>query len=213
MSVRILLADDHAVVRQAIKLALEKEGIEVIGQACNGWEAVQQCIHLHPNVAVLDLSMPVLNGIEATREIVRLCPKTRVVILSDRAVDPYVLESLQAGAKGYVLKADTAAELARAVYAASMAKTYISPSGPSRLKVSQLENARPLGVRERQVLQLIAEGRGTKEIADILEISCETVRSHRKHVTQKLDIHETAGLVRYAIGHGLLEARFDLQYD
>jgi two-component system, NarL family, response regulator NreC len=208
MSLRVLLADDHAVALQAIKAVLESEGLEVVGGASNGQDAVRQCRQLQPEVAILDISMPLLNGIEAAREIVRICPNTVVVMLSDHTEDLYVWESLRAGAKGYVLKADTAAELARAVYSVSRGKTYISPSVPSRQKAwpTGTQPAGPLGARERQVIRLMAEGKSTKEIADILDIGCETVWSHRKHIMKKLDIHDTAGLVRYAINHGLLGA-------
>jgi two-component system response regulator NreC len=206
MNLRILLADDHLAVRQAIKAALVEEGLEVFAQASNGREAVKQCRQLQPEIAILDVSMPLLNGIEAAREIVRVCPNTKVVMLSEHTAGRYVLESLQAGAKGYVLKADTAAELAAAVYAVSKGKTYISPSVSSSLKAAQAETVSPLGARELQVLQLIAEGKSTKEIGDILNISFETVLSHRKHIMKKLDIHDTAGLVRYSISSGLLEA-------
>jgi len=206
MNLRILLADDHTIVRQAIKVALRQEGFEVVGEASDGREAIDQCRHLQPEVALVDVSMPRLNGIEAAREIIKACPNTKVVMLSEHTAGRYVLESLQAGAKGYVLKADTAAELAAAVHAVSKGKTYISPSISSCLKAAQAEPVISLGARELQVLRLIAEGKSTKEIGDILNISFETVLSHRKHIMKKLDVHDTAGLVRYSIRSRLLEA-------
>ncbi len=208
MSVRVLLADDHTIVRQAIKAALAQEGFEVVGEASDGREAINHCRHLQPEVAVVDVSMPRLNGIEAAREIIKACPNTKVVMLSEHTADRYVLESLQAGVHGYVLKADTAAELARAIYAVCKGQTYISPAVYPALKACQIgtEPAVPLSVRECEVLQLIAEGNSTKEIADILKMSYKTVRSHRDNIMKKLDVHSTVDLVLYSIRRGLLEA-------
>jgi two-component system response regulator NreC len=215
MSLRILIADDYVLVRQAIKAALLQEGLDVVGEASDGQEAVTQCRQLQPEIAILDISMPVLTGIEAAREIVRSCPNTRVLMLSDHTADRYVLESLEAGARGYVLKADTVAELARAVHVVSKGKTYVSPSVSFSLTASTTatQSLGSLGVREGQILRMIAAGNGTKEIADILNISCETVRSHRKHIMKKLDIHDTARLVRYAINHGLLETETAVDFE
>jgi DNA-binding NarL/FixJ family response regulator len=208
MSPRILLADDYVLVRQAVKAALLREGFDVVGEASDGREAIRQCKQLKPDVAVLDISMPLFSGIEAAREIVRSCPNTRVVMLSDYAAEEYVTKSLQAGAKGYVLKAETAAALAEAVYAILRGKTYVSPSLSFGIKIAAAtQSLGSLGVQESRVLRLIAEGRGTKEIADILYITSETVRSHRKHIMKKLDLHDTAGVVRYAINHGLLDSK------
>jgi DNA-binding NarL/FixJ family response regulator len=215
MSLRIFIADDYLLVRQAIKAALLQEGFDVVGEASNGREAIKWCKELKPDVAVLDISMPEISGIEAAREIIRCCPNTRVLMLSDYTADQYVVKSLQAGAKGYVLKADTVATVAEAVNALSKGKTYVSPSVAACLTAEGAGTQFPgsLGVREGWVLRLIAEGKGTKEIADILDITCETVRSHRKHIMKKLDIHDTAGLVRYAINHGLLEAQTAVDFE
>jgi DNA-binding NarL/FixJ family response regulator len=208
MSVRILLADDHTIVRQAIKVALELEGFKEVVEASDGREAINHCKHLHPDVAIIDISMPRLNGIEAAREILKTCPNTKVVMLSEHKADRYVLESLQVGVHGYVLKAETAAELAHAIFAVSKGQAYVSPGVFQALKAYQagVEPAGLLSVRESEVLQLIAEGNSTKEIADALKMSYKTVRSHRDNIMKKLDVHSTVDLVLYSIRRGLLEA-------
>jgi len=208
MGLRVLLADDHTLYREAIQSALEKEDFEVVGQASDGRDAVGQCRDLQPDLAVLDVSMPLITGIDAAREIIRVCPNTRVVILGEHTADKYVRESLKAGAKGYVVKGDSAAELAHALRRVAKGETYITRSASAVVQGQQrgFESAEPLGVRERQVLRLIAEGKRTEEIAGILDISYQTVRSHRKHIMDKLGVHDTAGLVRYSINSGLLEA-------
>jgi two-component system, NarL family, response regulator NreC len=213
MSLRILLADSQLLFQQAVVAALRQEGFEVVAQASNGQEAVKACRRLQPDVAILDASMFPLNGIEVARVIIPLCPKTQTVILSEHIAELCVPESLRAGIHGFVLKTDTVKELAQAVYVVSRGKTYIAPSVSSVMKQYPTRSPAegPLSVRERQLLRLIAEGRNTKEIADLLSISCKTVRAHRDHIMQKLDIHDTAGLVRYSIDHGLLEVCFDLQ--
>lgn len=207
MRVRVLLADDQAIVRQAIKAALGQEGFEVVGEASDGREAINHCSHLQPEVAVVDVSMPRLNGIEAAREIIKACPNTRVLMLSEHTADRYVRESLQAGAHGYVLKDETAAELARAIRTVCKGQTYISPAVFPALKAHPIgiEPAVRLSVRECEVLQLIAQGNSTKEVADTLKMSYKTVRSHRDNIMRKLDAHNTVDLVLYSIRHGLLE--------
>jgi two-component system nitrate/nitrite response regulator NarL len=209
MSLRVLLADDHVLVRQAIAAALRQKHLEVVGEASNGREAVEQCRLLQPQVAILDTSMPILSGIEATRELVRLCPNTRVLMLSDTIASAFVRESLQAGAKGYLPKTDTADELAEAIYMVSRGKTYVSRSVSPDWQNGD-PRVEPLGPRERQVLYLIADGKRTKEIANTMGITCETVRSHRKHIMKKLDVRDTVELIRYSIDQGLLEACVDL---
>ena len=208
MSVRILLADDHTIVRQAIKVALGLEGFEVIGEASDGREAINHCKQLQPDVALVDISMPRLNGIEAAREIIKGCPNTKVVMLSEHKSDRYVLESLQVGVHGYVLKAETASELAHAIFAVCKGQTYVSPGVFPALNAYQvgIEPAGRLSVRESEVLQLIGEGNSTKEIADTLKMSYKTVRSHRDNIMKKLDVHNTVELVLYSIRRGLLEA-------
>jgi DNA-binding NarL/FixJ family response regulator len=208
MRLRILLADDHAMVRQAIKTALAQSGLQVAGEASNGQEAISQCRDLRPDIAVLDVSMPLVNGIDAAREILRVCPDTKIVILTMHTQDRYLQESLKIGIRGYVLKTNTAEELAEAIRAVARGETYISqflsPAVPNAYKV-EARQSEPLGVRERQVLRLIAEGKSTKEIGNVLNVSESTVRAHRANIMKKLEVQDTATLVRYSIGHGLLE--------
>jgi len=203
----IVLADDHAIVRQAIKSMLEREGILVVGEASDGLQAVKQWREHRPEIAVLDLSMPVLNGVEAAREIIKTCPNARVVILTEQTHDRYIAECLRLGVKGYVLKADTATDLVRALRAASRGETYVSPSlSPGVLDAycGRARTKQPLGAQERRVLHLIAEGKNTKEIGDLLNISHKTVQSHRTNIMSKLNIRDIAGLVRYAIKCGIV---------
>lgn len=206
---RILLADDHAVVRQAFRLLLEREGLEVVGEADNGHAAVRLARQLQPDVAVLDLMMPVLNGVDAAREILQACPGTLPVLLVGSATEEQVLEALRAGIRGCVLKSHDTKELIRAIAEVQRGGVYLSP-GHSRAVVDAYVGKRdlppdPLSPRERQVLQLVAEGKSTKEAANLLCISVKTVESHRCRIMSKLEIHETASLVRYAIRHGLSE--------
>jgi DNA-binding NarL/FixJ family response regulator len=208
MKLRVFLADDHAIVRQAIKFMLEREGFEVVGEASDGQQAVKQCRDLQPDVAVLDLSMPLLNGVEAAREIIKSCPNSRVVILTEHTHDRYVRECLQLGVKGYVRKADTGSDLVDALLAASRGETYLTPSLSPTVQEAWSAGAvvkEPLGVQERRVLRLIAEGKNPKEIGDLLDISYKTVQSHRTNIMKKLDIQDVASLVRYAISCGLAD--------
>jgi len=205
---RILLADDHAIVRQAIRFMLQREGFEVVGEASDGEQAVKLCGALQPHIAVMDLSMPVLNGIDAARKILKDCPNTRVVMLTEHAHERYLAECLHVGVKGYVLKGDTGEQLVVALHAVLRDETYVAPSLPlSSLKTSASKPRvkEPLGVQERRVLQLIAEGKSTKAIAGLLDISYKTVQSHRTNIMSKLGIQEIAGLVRYAIRSGLVQ--------
>ena len=209
MSLRLILADDHKVVRQGLRALLEREGLEVVGEASDGREAVQLA-HAHtPDVAILDLSMPQLNGVEAAREIVHVRPETGVILLTVHTEEYQVVTALRAGIRGYVIKTQAADELVRAIREVAEGGMYLSP-GVSRIVVgaylagSELP-ADPLTPRERQVLQLVAEGRTTKEVAALLGLSVKTAESYRSRIMEKLDIHETAGLVRYAIRRGLIE--------
>jgi two-component system, NarL family, response regulator NreC len=210
MAVRVLLADDHKIVRQGFRSLLEEAGFEVIAEAGNGQEAIQFAEKLHPDIAVLDVGMPILNGVEATREIVRCCPRTKAILLTMHTEDHYVLNSLRAGARGFLLKARAADDLIQAIHEVHKGSLYLSP-GISETVVQAYLNASevpidPLSDRERQVLQLVAEGKTSKEIASTLGISVKTAESHRNHIMEKLDIHEVAGLVRYAIRRGLIES-------
>jgi DNA-binding NarL/FixJ family response regulator len=197
------------VVREGLKALLEREGFRIVSEASNGREAIRAACDRRPEVAILDLGMPVLNGIEAARAIRKRSPDVRTIALTVHAEDAYVLAALQAGFRGYVLKSQAAAQLVRAIREVGRGAVYLSPS-ISRVVVEaylgRTELPRdPLTRREREVLQLVAEGRTTKEVAKILGISAKTADSHRTRLMGKLDIHDTAGLVRYAIRRGLIQ--------
>jgi DNA-binding NarL/FixJ family response regulator len=209
--VKILLADDHAMFRDSLKALLEREGFEVVAEASDGREAIKLTRRLNPELAILDLGMPLLNGIGAAREIRKRCLHTKTVLLTMFEEEAYVLGALQAGVRGYVLKAQAAADLVRAIQEVSQGSIYLSP-GISRAVVDAFLNKKtsfredPLTERERQVLQLIAEGKSTKEVAQILNVTFKTAESHRTRMMSKLDLHNTAGLVRYAVRRGLVQA-------
>jgi len=207
LSRRVLLADDHLVVRQGLKALLEHHGLRVVGEASDGRAALQLTQQLRPDVAVLDIAMPVLNGLDAAREIGRACSDTRIVLLTALMDERWVLEALRNGVLGFVLKTQPEEELLQAIQAVCRGALYVSP-GVSQAVLEALRTgsagpAGPLTQRERQVLQLVAEGKSMKQIAAILEISVKTAEFHRQRVMEKLDIHDTAGLVRYAIRAGL----------
>jgi DNA-binding NarL/FixJ family response regulator len=209
VGLRILLADDHAMVRQGLKAFLERDGFEVV-EASDGHEAIRLTRERHPDVAVLDLAMPLLNGLDAAREIRQVSPSTKTILLTMHGEDQYVLEALRAGVRGYVLKTQAGIDLVKAVHEVQRNAVYLSP-GVSRAVVeaylAKTDVAPdPLTPRERQVLQLIAEGKTTKEVAGLLGISVKTAESHRSRIMEKLDIHETATLVRYAIRRGLIQS-------
>ncbi|MGH7255257.1 MAG: response regulator [Nitrospirales bacterium] len=209
MSLHILLADDHLIVRQGLKSLLEREGYLVVGEAGDGREAVQLSQELQPDIAVLDLAMPMLNGMDAAREILKVTPKTKTILLTMHTEDPYVVQALRAGVRGYLLKTQATTDLLQAIKEVSRGAIYLSP-GISRVVVdAYLAKSEippdPLTPREREVLQLVAEGKTTKEVAAILGISVKTAESHRTRIMEKLEIHETAGLVRYAIRQGLIQ--------
>lgn len=208
MSIRVLLADDHTVVRQCLKAVLEQEGFEVVGEACNGNEAIEMAARLQPEIAVLDVSMPQLNGIDAAREITKISPITKVILLSMFAEDELVLQGLRAGSVGYLVKSNSTSELAQAIRTALKGERYLgSTITPSLLKQSRTPGPSPqlLSPRERQVLQLVAEGNTTKEIGALLNVSTKTADTHRTNIMSKLNIHETATLVRYAVRQGLVK--------
>lgn len=209
MPLHILLADDHAVVRQGLKSLLENEGFEVVAEASDGQQAVELAGKLCPDAAVLDVAMPIMNGIDAARQISKISPHTKIVLLTMLTDDHYVLESLRAGVKGYVLKSRNADELATAIREVCKGGVYLTADASNAVVQAYL-NRTPLpspelSDRERQVLQLVAEGKTTKEVAAVLGISVKTAESHRVKIMEKLDIHETASLVRYAIRQGLIQ--------
>ena len=209
MAIRVLLADDHVLVRQSLKSLLEREGFQVVGEASDGQEAIRKVESLRPDIAVMDISMPILNGVDAARELSRSFPKTKAILLTQHDENQYISEALEAGVKGYVLKSQAASELVQAIGQVSRGQVYLSP-GIARVVAetfrTKSENPKdPLTSRERQVLQLIAEGKSTKDVASLLGISVKTAESHRTRLMQKLDIHETASLVRYAVRRGIVE--------
>jgi DNA-binding NarL/FixJ family response regulator len=208
MTPRILLADDHVIVRQGFRALLEREGLEVVAEAADGHEAVRLASDLRPEVAILDFAMPLLNGLDAAKEIRLRSPGTRMILLTVHTEDHYVLEALQAGVHGYVVKTQAASDLVQAIRAIGGQAIYLSPTISRAVVEAYFEKAAPpgdvLSSRERQVLQLVAEGKTTKEIAAVLGISVKTADSHRTRIMRKLDIHDTAGLVRFAIRRGLI---------
>lgn len=209
MPTRVVLGDDHALVRQGLRSLLEREKFQVVAEASDGQEVVRHVETLGPDVAVIDISMPTLNGIDAARELARCCPKTKTILLTQHEEEQYIHEALQAGVRGYVLKSQAASDLVHAIQQVCRGGFYLSP-GVSQAVVQAYRSksdkpSDPLSGRERQVLQLIAEGRSTKDVASLLGISVKTAESHRSRLMQKLDIHETASLVRYAVRRGLVQ--------
>jgi DNA-binding NarL/FixJ family response regulator len=213
-NLRILLGDDHTLVRQGLRKILEtRPDWEVVAEAGDGREAVRQAYTLHPNVVVIDIGMPLLNGIEATRQIVRRLPDTRVLILSMHSHEAYITQALQAGARGYLLKdsADTdlirgVAEIAagRSFFSSAVAKVMLDDYVRHLAEKGIVDRYDALSEREREVFQLVAEGHSNKEIADILSVSPATVETHRAHIFQKLDLHNTAEVVLYAVRRGVI---------
>jgi len=196
-------------VRQGLKSLLEREHFQVIAEASDGQDAVRLTEAHQPDIAILDISMPTLNGIDAARGLSRSAPKTKVILLTQHEEEQYIHEALEAGVKGYVLKNQVANDLIQAIRQVCRGEFYLSP-GISRAVMEAYRNksdrpADPLTVRERQVLQLIAEGKSTKDTASVLGISVKTAESHRMRLMQKLNIHETASLVRYAVRRGLIQ--------
>jgi DNA-binding NarL/FixJ family response regulator len=211
---RVLLADDHTIVREGLlSLLNEQPDLNVVGTAENGLEAVEKARQTFPDVVVMDVAMPLLNGIEATRQLRQLLPRTNVIILTMYADDAYVLRALQAGVRGYLLKKAAAAELVRAVHAVERGTLYLSKDISQTVVERYLSSEHPaeeeeetLSNRERQILQLVAEGHTNREIASALGITPKTVDTHRTRLMAKLDIHDTPGLVRYAIRKGMVRA-------
>ncbi len=208
MPIRVVLADDHAMIRQGLKAILEAEGFQVVGEAANGVEAVDLCQKVRPDVAVLDISMPLLNGLDAAREILKTRPQTKIILLTAHTQERYVVESLRHGVTGYLLKENAADELVQAVRAVGGGAIYMT-AGVSRSVVQAFsataaDSDELLTPRERQVLQMIAEGKSMKEIGALLGVSSRTADSHRTKIMRKLGLHDTASLVRYAIRAGLV---------
>ena len=214
MTIQILLADDHTVVRKGLRLLLESHpGFQVIADAADGREAVALAERYHPDVAVLDIAMPILNGIEAARQIAAKLPKTAIAILSMHCDEGYVLRALKAGARAYLLKDSAEYDLIHAVEAVSEGKAFFSPAISKMLVEDYMRQMRErqvedsfelLTTREREVLQLLAEGKSNKEAAGILNLSLYTVETHRSNILQKLNLHSGAELILYAIRKGVI---------
>ena len=209
----ILLIEDHTMVRQGLRRLLETNpDVQIVGEVGNGRAALEAAERLHPAVAIIDISLPGLNGIEVTRQLARAVPETKVLILSMHADEAYVRQSLQAGAAGYLLKDADEQDLQRAVMALSVGGSYFSPSVSRLVLDGYLNQGRQavdeLGVlsdREREVLQLVAEGKSNKQVAHALDVAVSTVESHRKHIMEKLDLHNTAEMVRFAVRKGIVQ--------
>jgi len=219
--ITVLLAEDHMVVREGFRKMLELEAdLEVVGEAQDGREAVTLVKQLRPAVVLMDIAMPRLNGLEATRQVLKAVPTTKVIMLSAHSDDAYIEDATKSGAKGFLIKQTSSHVVCEAIREVQKGNTFFSPTVAKRLH--QLEGKSPdrvgppqsrnvhLSSRETEVLQLIAEGKANKQTASELGISTKTVEKHRDHVMQKLNIHDTAGLTRYAISAGLIESSVQL---
>jgi len=210
MPTRILIADDHRMYREGLRALLIGDDLEVVAEASDGREAIRLATRLKPDIALVDISMSGLNGLDVTREVLCASPRSRVIVLTMHKDDAYVVDALRAGASGYVLKSQGFAELVQAIREVARGEVYVAKECWRPLVEAcqsggdQIHD--PLSRREREVLQLIAEGKTTKEIAGALNISVKTAESHRGRVMAKLDIHDTASLVRYAIRSRMIEA-------
>ena len=214
--ITVLLAEDHKIVREGLRSLLSGQSdIRVVGEAADGREAVKAAQRLNPDVVVMDLTMPELNGVDATTQIKKTCPDTRVVILSMHSGDEHVFPALRAGASGYLVKGSGLSDLTAAIRAVRSGNAFFSPE-VSKTLLTETQRQSPstgrpaewdlLTHREREVLQLVVEGKSSPQIAKILNISAKTVEGHRSRIMNKLDIHDVAGLVRYAIRTGLTSA-------
>ena len=212
--VRILLADDHTVMRAGLRLLLERhQDFEVVGEAADGRQAVDIATELKPAVVVMDIAMPQLNGVEAARQIMNRDPETAIVMLSMHSDESYVLRSLKAGARAYLLKDSAEADLVSAIQAIIEGKSFFSPGVRALLKEDYIHRLAKFGAddtyelltaREREVLQLVAEGRSNKEVAALLNLSLYTVETHRTHILQKLNLHSVPDLILYAVRKGII---------
>jgi len=211
-TIRVLLADDHRLVRAGLRALLQSlEGVQVVAEAGNGYEALQLAQQHQPDIVIMDIGMEGLNGLEAAARIAKSTPAPRVIILSMHANEEYVRRSLQAGAAGYLLKGAEPAELELAIHAVMRGESYLTPAVSKQVVQDYLQGSgvkpdplQDLTPRQREVLQLIAEGNSTKEIAHKLNLSIKTVETHRGELMNRLDIHDVAGLVRYAIRTGIV---------
>lgn len=207
--IRILIADDHGIVRSGLRLQLEQnEAFEVVGEAIDGRDAVQKASELNPDIALVDIAMPNLNGIEATAQIIRKNPAIGVIILSMHSDEAYLTRALGAGAKGYLLKDNADVDLHRAINTVAQGKPYFSPAITNTLLEDYMRQMQQRGLqdsydlltdREKEVLQLLAEGKSNKEVATMLSLSTNTVETHRTRIMQKLNLHSAAEIVLYAV--------------
>ena len=214
MSIRVLLADDHGVVRKGLRFLLDRQpGVEIVGEANDGREAVRIAAATDPDIVIMDIAMPMLNGIEATAQMAKRNPRVGVIILSMHSDADYLLSALNAGAKGYLLKDSAEVDLIRAIQAVSKGTPFFSPEIAKTMledymRFLQQRNLQDsydlLTEREKEVLQLLAEGKSNKEVATILDVSVYTVDTHRTHLMQKLNLHNTAEIVLYAVRKGLI---------
>ena len=215
--ITVLLSDDHAIVREGLRLLLEKaDDIQVVGEAADGHQSVRETKRLQPDVVVLDLSMPLLNGLEAARQIAREVPSSLVLILSAYTADAYVEHAMKAGAAGYLMKETAGNDLLRAIREVAKGNAFFSPAVARRMLKQWQEkfpNGNPvkskapkLTSRQTEVLQLIAEGHATKQIAGLLSLSIKTVEKHRQDLMNTLNIHNIASLTRYAVSSGVVES-------
>lgn len=212
MKVRVLLADDHQLFRDALRVMLEKEnGIEVVAETGDGLEVIELARKMRPDVVCMDISMPGMNGIETSRRLVGTCPTTKIIGLSAFSEQRYIFEMLNAGAHGYITKAAAGDQLLRAIRAVLAGQRYLCPDAstamqralPERMESTAVPVASTLGARERQVLQLVAEGFTSTQIAAHLQMAPSTVEVHRRNIMRKLDLHSVADLTKYAIRNGL----------
>jgi DNA-binding NarL/FixJ family response regulator len=211
---RILLADDHTLMRHGLRKIIEEQpDWEVVAETGDGREAVRLALELKPDVAILDIAMPLLNGIEATRQIARRAPPVRILILSMYSDESYIVQALRAGAHGYLLKDSADVDLIRAVTAVRQGKSFFSPVVAKVMLDDYVRRLADKGItdrfdslseREREIFQLIAEGHSNKEIADLINLSVSTVETHRAHIMEKLDVHNTAEIVLYAVRKGVI---------
>jgi DNA-binding NarL/FixJ family response regulator len=215
--ITVLLAEDHTIVREGFRRMLELEDdLEVVGEAQNGRQAVEMAKKLQPDVVLMDIGMPLLNGLEATRQLLKAVPATKVIMLSAHSDDTYVTSAIESGTVGFLLKQTSAHDVCRAIREVHQGKTFFSFSISRRLDNFNMHSLGRTGMnnrkvpeltsREMEVLQLVAEGNANKQTAAELGIGIKTVEKHRQHLMQKLDIHDTAGLTRYAIGAGVIES-------
>lgn len=213
MSITIFLADDHAMFREGIRLLLDtQKDMEVVGEAGNGRDAVRQAVKLSPNIVLMDISMPELNGIEAAGQIMEACPATKIIILSMYSTAEHIFRALKTGVKGYILKESAGADIIKAIRTVLAGKQYVSEAVSDvimmdYLKVRNLMSEQSplerLSPREREILQLLVEGKSNAKIAETLFLSQKTVETYRSHLMQKLGITDLPGLVKFAIQHGL----------